>query len=450
MDIVIVGAGKVGQTLCEELSQIHNVVMIDLSSNLVDELMNKYDITGMVGNGASIDTQKEAGVEHADIFIAATDSDEVNLISATLAKKLGVRHTVSRVRNPEYAKQLDFMRNALGISLIINPEMAAAMDIARAIRYASASNVETLAGNRASLVEVDITDKSTLNGLSLSDFRTKYGSVLVCIIDRDGDVFIPSGSDTLQANDKIYVAGLPKDMTTFHRQIGNSEKAIKSVFVLGGGKIAYYLFKLLEHTHMDMKVIEHNLEKCEQLSAEYPALKVIHADGTNPDILDEQGLENYDAFVSLTGVDEENLIASIYADKKGVRKVITKMSRTNILKVLDTKQLKKIVTPKNLIASQISRFVRSRANAQGSRVEALYRVAQGKVEVLMFKVSEQCHILDRQIKDMPLKKNLLIAYILRQGKIIYANGRDSLQADDKVIVITTNKHFSDLEDILDK
>lgn len=450
MNIIILGAGKVGRALCADLSEQHNVFMIDQRDELIETLLNKYDVAGIVGNGVNVDVQIEAGVKTADIFVATTESDEVNIIACALAKKSGAKDTIARVRNPEYAGQLETMKDSLGISAMMNPELSAAQDIVRTLRYASALSIQTLAGNKVSLVEIEVKENSVLDQMSLQDFRQKYGSVLVCIIERDGQSIIPSGLDTLRSNDKIFVVGFPKDMVIFHRQIGNRDKNIRSVFILGGGRIAYYLLRLLEQTRIDVKVIESDMNRCEELSVQFPFARVIHADGTDPEVMDEQSLSEYDAFVSLTGVDEENLIASIYAEQQGVRKVITKMSRTNILRVLDTKQLKKIVTPKNLVTSDIARFVRSRANAQGSNVEALYRVANNNVEVLQFKVGNDCHILNKKIAELQLKPNLLIAYIFRNGAIIFPDGQDSIQENDRIVVVTSHKDFSDLEDILEE
>lgn len=450
MNIIVVGAGKVGQVICSELAEQHNIAVIDTKEELVQHMMNKFDVTGIVGNGVTLQTQKQAGIDVADIFIAVTESDEINIIASTLAKKAGATYTIARVRNPQYVNDINFLKEALGISIIITPELAAARDIARSIRYASALSVETLAGNLVSLVELEVTENSILRDLNLREFRQKYGTVLVCIIERDDMSFIPSGIDTLRAGDKIFVAGLPKDMTAFQHLIGQKEKAIRSTLIVGGGKIAHYLLQLLEHTKMDIKVIERDLSRCEQLSVAFPFACIIHADGTDTEVLDEQGIEQYDSFISLTGVDEENLITSMYADKKGVRKIMTKMSRTNILKVIDDKRLKKIVTPKHLVADVIVRFVRARANAEGSNVDALYRVANQQAEVVQFKVKENCHLLNTPLVDLHLKAGLLIAYIIRNGKVIFPNGQDVILAQDKVIVITTHKDFSDIEDILEK
>lgn len=448
MKIIILGAGKVGQELCAELSLAHNVIMIDKRDYIIDYLMNKFDITGVVGNGTVVETLKDAGIVDTDVFIAATESDETNIIASSLAKEVGVNYTVARVRNPEYVKQLDFMKRALGISLIINPELAAARSISRTLRYASALSVQTLAGNRVSLVEIEVKKDSAIAKMSLSDFRQQYGSVLVCIVERQGEVFIPSGQDILYDMDRIFIAGLPKDMAKFQRKIGNKNKAVKSVFIVGGGKIAQYLLKLLEHLNLDIKIVDCNLERCEQLSSQYPQVSVIHGDGTNTEVLEEQGLSQYDVFISLTGIDEENLVTSMYANNVGVRKVITKMNRTNILKIVNHDALKQVITPKNLVANEIVKFVKSRVNAQNSNIEALYRVANNQVEVLQFKIERDCQILNKPLAQLNLKKDLLIAYILRKGKLLFPTGNDVIELGDSIIVVTTSRDLGDIKDIL--
>lgn len=451
MYIIIVGAGKVGRTLSLELAQSnHHITVIDTNEQLVDSLMNKMDINGVVGNGANIETLHEVSVESADVFIATTEYDEINIIACALAKKMGVKHTVSRVRNPEYSKQFDVMRSALGITLMINPELSAARDIARSIRFSAATSVQTLAGNRVSLVEVLVTEQSIIANMPLAIFRQQFGSVLVCIIERDEQVFIPSGTDVLLPDDKIFVSGLPKDMAKFNKDVKWFDNAIKSVMVVGGGKIAQYLIPLLEHHHIDVKVIEQQMERCETLSEELPKARIIHGNGSDPEVLQEQGLNTYDAFISLTNMDEENLLMGLYAAKQGVPRVITKLSRTNLLKVVDSKPITHVVSPKDIVASEIAHFVRSRANAIGSNIEGLYRVADGKVEVLVFKIEQNCRIIGIPLSHLSLKKELLVAYIIRNGKLIFPNGQDELHVNDRVIIVTTQRDFTMIDDILEE
>lgn len=449
MKIVIVGGGKVGEVICRELSsETNDIVLIEKNPAIVERMMNKFDIMGIVGNGASYDIQQEAGVANADIFIAVTEMDEVNIIAAILAKKIGAEYTVARVRNPEYSQQLNFVRESLGISLLINPELSAARDIARIFKYPSALSVENFAGKRVSLIELEIGEDSPLSGVSLKDFRSRFGTVLVCIIQRDAEVFIPSGDSFLQKGDRIHITGAYSDIATFLKLTNQPTKNVKSSLIVGGGKIAYYLLELLRQSKIEAKVIEVNEERAAFLSAAYPHATIVHADGTDHDVLEEEMLTQYDAFVSLTGIDEENLILSVYAKHRGVRKVITKMSRTGILKVLKNVDPQTIVTPKEIVANEIIQFVRARANTQGSNVEALYRIADNQVEALQFRIERNSKICGIPLAQLKTKPNLLIAFIVRGDTLIYPDGNDQLEPHDRVIIVTTEKDFDDIDDIL--
>lgn len=451
MRIVIVGGGKVGEKLCAELSQENNdIILIERDEDTLERLMIKFDITGIVGNGANIEIQQEVGVDTADIFIAVTEMDEINLISAVLAKNLGATYTVARVRNPEYAKQDTILKNSLGVSLIINPELAAARDIVKVLKYPSALSAEFFSEDRVSLIEMEVKEHSDLVNVDLPNFRQRYGSLLVCMIIRQDEVIIPSGQNNIQAGDRIFITGQMKDMTTFFKKHGDDRKRIRSTLIVGGGRIAYYVLKALaaSHANIDATVIEVNKEKAEFLSESFPKASVYFADGSDHEILEEYGIENYDSFISLTGVDEENLVMSVFARHKGVKKVITKMSRVEILKILSSTQLRTIITPKQIVANEIIQFVRSRANTQGSNVEALYRLADNRVEVLQFKVMGKSKVCGIPLSNLKLKDNVLIAYIMRNGNLIFPGGTDVLQSQDRVLVVTTQKRFEDLDDIV--
>lgn len=451
MRIVIVGGGKVGEKLCAELSQENNdIILIERDEDTLERLMTKFDITGMVGNGANIEIQQEVGVDTADIFIAVTEMDEINLISAVLAKNLGATYTVARVRNPEYAKQEAILKNSLGLSLIINPELAAARDIVKVLKFPSALSAEFFSEDRVSLIEMEVEEHSDLVDLDLPTFRQQYGSLLVCMIIRQDEVIIPSGQNHIRSGDRIFITGQMKDMTSFFKKHGDDRKRIRSTLIVGGGRIAYYVLKALSvsHANIDATVIEVNKEKAEFLSESFPKATVYFADGSDHEILEEYGIENYDSFISLTGVDEENLVMSVFARHKGVKKVITKMSRVEILKILSSTQLRTIITPKQIVANEIIQFVRSRANTQGSNVEALYRLADNRVEVLQFKVMGKSKVCGIPLSSLKLKDNVLIAYIMRDGKLIFPGGSDVLQAQDRVLVVTSQKRFEDLDDIV--
>ncbi|MCQ9209267.1 Trk system potassium transporter TrkA [Granulicatella seriolae] len=449
MKIVIVGGGKVGEVLCAELSsELNDIILIEKNSIILERLINKFDITGIEGNGASYDIQIEAGVQTADIFIAASEMDEVNIIAAILAKKIGAEYTIARVRNPEYSSQLNFVRETLGISLMINPELSAARDIARILKYPSALSVESFAGNKVNLIEIEVTENSPLNSLSLKDFRSRFGTVLVCIIHRDEEIIIPSGSTFLKVGDRIHVTGTYQDLAAFFKIVCRGDKQVKSTLIVGGGRIAYYLLHALSQSRVETKVIDISEERCEFLSHEFPNATIIQADGTDHDILEEQMINEYDSFVSLTGVDEENLMASIFAKHKGVPKVITKMSRIGILKVLKNINLRSFITPKQIVASEIIQFVRARANTQGSNVEALYRIADNQVEALQFRVKRGSRVCDIPLTQLQTKPDLLVAHIIRGQNVIYPTGNDRLQPHDRVIVVTREKSFDDIDEIL--
>lgn len=450
MKIVIVGGGKVGEVICRDLvSDANDIVLIEKDPDIVDRMMNKFDIMGIVGNGASYDIQVEAGVATADIFIAVSEMDEVNIIAAILAKKIGASYTVARVRNPEYSQQLNFVRESLGITLLINPELSAARDIARIFKYPSALSVETFAGNKVNLIELEIGEDSALSGLSLRDFRNRFGTILVCMVQRENDVFIPSGDSVLCHGDRIHITGAYQDIAQFLKITNHETKTVKSSLIVGGGKIAYYLLEMLRPSKIEAKVIEVDEKRATFLSEAFPEATIVHADGTDHDVLEEEMLTQYDAFVSLTGIDEENLILSVYAKHRNVKKVITKMSRTDILKILKNINPQTIITPKQIVANEIIQFVRAHANAQGSNVEALYRLADNQVEALQFRVKKSSQVCGIPLSRLQTKKDLLIAYIIRGKELIYPGGNDTLESHDRVIIVTTEPGLSDIDDILE-
>lgn len=449
MEIVIAGGGKVGEGLCRELSiEGNNIVLIEPNQGKLERVINKNDITGLVGNGASHDIQVEAGVPKCDIFIAVTQKDEINVIASIIARKLGAKYTIARVRNPEYADHMDFMREGLGITMMINPELEAAKDIARVIRYPKALSVEEFANGRVNIVEIEVNNSNILAGTSLSTFRQQFRGVLVCSIARGDDVFIPTGMSKIEKGDRIFVTGSKKDLSRLYRKVGYNEEKLRSAMLVGGGRVAHYLIGMLQAMDIELKVIEVNHETAKNLSAKYPDAVVIEGDGTDQEFLKEERIELYDTLVSLTGVDEENILISLYAITLGTKKVITKVSRTDLLKILGNVGLQSIVTPKRLIANKIIRFVRSLNNNGVSNVERLFRIADNQVEALEFRIAENSKIVGIPLMDLKTKENLIIAYIMRENRLIFPEGKDIIKPGDQVIVVTTNKTFVDIEDIL--
>lgn len=450
MKIVIVGGGKVGSKLCEELSlTAHDITLVEQDEIIANNLINKYDIDGIVGNGTNIEILEEAGIEHTDIFIGVTASDEVNIISSVLAKRLGAKSTIARVRNPEYSSHSKLLGRSLDINLIINPEFETGQHLARLLKYSSALNVESFAGDQVNLVKLEIPKGSIIDGLSLIDFRNQVGSVIVCAIQRqDEQIIIPKGRDRLHGGDHIYVTGNTRDMARFMESV-HGKSDINSVFIVGGGRIAYYLLKILTKTNVFVRLLEVDKERAEHLSQEFPNAEIMVADGTDHDILDEQNVSAFDAFISLTGIDEENLVVSLYAQSVGIEKVVTKMDRMRLLNLLEFDRLKSFVTPKLLVADEILQFVRSRHESVGSNIEALYRLENSKVEALQFIITEPSEITDTSLMHLDISSQAIIAYIVRKNHLIFPTGQDEIRVGDHVIAVTTITGVDGIDDLLE-
>lgn len=447
MKIVIVGAGKVGTQLCEDLSnEGHDIVLIEFSEYKLNQVIDKVDITGIVGNGANVQILEEVNIKDVDVFIAVTQKDEINLLSALIAKKMGAENTIVRVRSTEYNDHLEFMKESFGISLMMNPDHQAAYDIIQTLQYPSAYNVESFASNRVNLVEFVVDANSLLIDQPLLSFRNKYGDVLVCVILRNNTVIIPDGSYRIEKGDHIYVTGNPKDIREFVYRI-NGKHRVKQVMIVGGGNITFYLCQYFEKLKIHVKVIENNPEVARRLAERFEHFEIILGDGTNQDFLIHQGLEHYDALVSLTGIDEENILISMFASQHGVNRLVTKVNRRDLLKIVGDVGLQTIITPKSIVADHMISVVRALHNSQGSNVEALYRLIDNRVEALQFKVSDQSKVVGITLKDLTIKKNLLIAYIIRNNELIFPGGLDVIKPSDKVIVISSHT-LSDLDDIL--
>lgn len=450
VNIVIVGGGKVGELLCSELStEGSNVLLIEKNQEVLESLVDKNDITGIVGSGASYPILMEADVANSDVFIAVTELDEINMIAAIMANKLGANYTISRVRTPENYHSFSFVEESLGIHMMINPELEAAKKIFTELEFPFALNVESFVNNLVNIVSVEISEESSLVNMPLPAFRQKYRSILVCVLERNGDVIIPRGDVVLQAGDRIHVTGKTSDLEKFYRSLGALHRRVKSCLIIGGGKITYYLLRMLSHTDMHVKVLEHDREKAKELAHEFPKVTVIHTDGSEKSNLDEEGIHNYEAVVSLTGMDEENIVISMYASKCNVKKNITKINRTAIVSYLGDIGLMSIITPKRLIANRITRFVRAIENSAGSNVDALYKLADERVESLQFNVKGGSKVVGIPLKDLSMKANIIVAYLVRSGEAIFPGGNDTIEVGDKVIVITTRGQLYDIDDILD-
>ena len=451
MNVVIVGDGKVGGTIASQLSgEGHDIIVIDNNTRVLTNANNTMDIISVEGNGASMEVQERAGVPHSDLLIAATSADEVNMLACLVGKKLGAKHTIARVRNPEYFQQINKLKDDLGLSMAVNPELAAAEEISRLLRFPSALKIDTFARGRVELVEIKIPPHSVLDGMPLwaiyKEFQVK---ILICAVQREGEVYIPSGDCVLQAGDKINLTASHLEIARFFRTIGIFRTGVKSVMIIGGGRVAYYLAKELLALHVRVKIIEMDYRRCEDLCEVLPEAVIIHGDGTDKELLQEEGLEKTDALVCLTGMDEENIVVSLYAKAKKVSKVIAKINRINFDEILDALDIDGFISPKTIAASNIVRYVRAMQNSVGSsNVETLHKLINDRIEALEFKVREKSSVVGVPLKNLKTKDELLVATIIRGGRVIIPGGNDSIEVGDSVIIVTRNKHLMDLKDIL--
>ncbi len=450
MKIIIVGCGKVGVTLAEKLNrEDHDITLIDSDSAALRSVTDSIDVMGVTGNGAVYQVQIEAGISDADLMIATTNSDELNMLCCLIAKKAGNCHTVARIRNPEYSNEIKYIQEELNLSLAINPELAAAMEISRLLRFPSAIKIDTFARGRIELLKFIVPDRSKLDGLKVMEVGTKLKcNVLICVVERGKNVVIPGGTFKLQAGDKISFIASPRDSMEFFQKVGVVNNSVKSVIIVGGGKLTYYLAKILTDSKIKMKIIEQNLERCNELSELLPHAMVIHGDGSDQQLLEEEGMERAEAFASLTGFDEENIMLSLYAASCSGAKLITKVNRTSFEDVVNSLNLGSVINPKLLTADLILQYVRAMQNSLGSNVETLYRIADDQAEALEFRVGQDAPMVGIPLEKLTLKKNLLVACINRCGRIITPRGKDTMEVGDTVIIVTTNKGLQDLKDIL--
>lgn len=450
MQIIIVGCGNVGTTLAEQLSKEgHNITVVDRVSEKVERVANECDVMGIVGNGGSFNVQNEAGVAEADLLIAVTASDELNLLCCLIAKKAGDCHTIARVRNPIYNKEITYIREELGLSMIINPEHAAALEISRLFKFPSAIKVDTFAKGRVELMKCKVPEHSSICNQSLIDISNQLRcSVLVCAVERGEEVYIPDGKFIVKANDIISIVAPPKHAVRFFKKIGLETNRIRRVMVVGGGETSFYLTQMLIIMGMEVTVIEKDKERCRELSELLPKALVIHGDGTERNLLQEEGLEQMQAFVSWTSMDEENVMLSLFARHVSKAKVVTKIHRIAYDEIISKMDLGSVLYPKHITAEYIIRYVRAMQNSIGSNVETLYQLIEDKVEALEFYVGRNSPVIGIPLKDLELKSNLLICCINRRGTIITPGGQDTIEAGDTVVVVTTNTGFQDLKDIL--
>ena len=451
MKIIVLGAGKVGKTLIKHMSnEDHDIIGVDQNATKVEEVVNQFDVIGVVGNGGSYDILMEAGAQDANLIICVTASDELNILAGLMAKKMGTRHTIARVRNPDYSSQRDFMRNQLGFSMIVNPELEAASEIRRVLSFPSAVKVDTFSRGKVELAEFFVEDHSRLNGVELSQLhKITKTNILVCAVSHNEDVIIPDGNYVIKPGDHLYITGTHRDLSRFCLDIGVITTRIKNVIIVGGGKIAYYLSKQLSTQGIKVKIIEKDKNRCQVLAEKLPYVTIIHGDGSDDELLNEEGIENTDAVLALTGLDEENIVLSLSAKSLYHKKTIAKVTRMNYAGLSDVLKVDSIVAPKKMVASQIIRYVRAKMNKDNdSSVKTLYKIVDGEVEAIEFKVTEQFKYLHKTLNEMKIKEHVLVAAIIRENEVIVPKGNTTMELNDYVIIVSRGEIMKSLNDIL--
>lgn len=451
MRIIIVGCGKIGLSIIKQLViEKHDITVIDKNQEVINDITNNYDVMGLVGNGASYSVQKDAGVDRTDLLIAVTGSDEINLLCCLFAKKAGNCNTIARVRDPLYSKEIQYIKDELGLSMIINPEYAAAVEISRLLRFPSADKIDTFAKGRVELLNLVITEDSPFVDKTLIDVAKRVLSdILICTVERGDDIFIPNGAFILRANDKITIVASAVNSREFFTKIGYDTHQVKDTMIIGGGTMTYYLAEILLKMGIKVKIVEVNREKCETLSENLPRATIINGDATNQEILIEEGINGCDSFVSLTGIDETNIILSLFAKTRTQGKIVTKIDRISFDDIINTFNVGSLIYPDKIAADYIVSYVRAMQNSIGSNVETLIKLNGGRVEALEFKILKGSPVIGIPLMQLNLKRDILIGCINRRGTIIIPKGQNTIEEGDTVIVVTTKSGLSDIKDILE-
>jgi len=450
MKIIVVGAGKTGFALASMLSEEkHDITIIDTDSKRIDYVANDIDGICLVGSASNPDVLKEAGVEKTDLFVATTAQDEVNMVCCIAAKKLGAKHTIARIRDPQYLEQKKFLQETMGLSMVINPDYECAKEISRILRFPTAVRVDAFSKGSVEIMEYRVRENGKLNNVKLKDLPRTFGAkVLVCIVERGKEVFIPNGDFTLVSGDILNIAGTAVELRKLFVAAGLYQKPVKDVMVMGGGRISVYLNEMLEKSGMRVTIIEKNPKRCEELCDLVPKATIINGDATRNDILLEQGVKDTDAFVAITGDDDDNIITSLYAKHNVVPKIVTKVNRSNFRELLSSVGLESIVTPKDINAQIITAFARGTEDSASGSMETLHRFADGRVEAMEFKVKEGSSFVGKPLKELKLRKNILMSAIIRGNESIIPNGDTEIIAGDHVVLVSLAGKVSTLDDAL--
>ena len=450
LKIIIVGAGKVGSTLVDELSREgHDITLVDKDSSKVNDITSTYDVMGCIGNGASYMTLEEAGVKDADLVIAVTDSDELNLLCCTIAKQFSNCAAISRVRTPDYSREVNYLRDKLGLAMIINPDLEAAKVMGRNMYMPTALEIRSFAHGQAEIVKLKIPEGNILDKMTIARLGAEItNNILICGVERDGNVVIPGGSFELASGDIISVVATRKEHRNFLKMIGFPTNQVKNAILIGGGRSSFYLATILIKNGIDVKIIEQDHERCEELTELLPKAVIINGDGTNTELLLDEGIETADAFIPLTGIDEQNVMLALHAKRISSAKLITKINRTGFIDIINGMDLGSVVYPMFITSEAIIAYVRARTAAPGSNIETLYHLFESRAESIEFKVTDNSKVTEKPLKELKLKDNLLISFINHNGEAIIPSGDDVIHKGDTVMVVTTHTGFDDIGDIL--
>ncbi len=451
LNIIIVGIGKVGGTLVEQLSKEGNdITVIDKNPAAIQALSSLYDVMGIVGNGASYSVQMEAGIEHCDLFIAVTESDELNLLCCTVAKRVSNCSAIARVRTPDYSKEVGYLREKLGLTMIINPDLESAKEVARILYLPATLEVNSFAHGQAELIKFKIPGGNILANLPISQLGKAIShKVLICAVERDGEVYIPSGNFVLEEGDIISYVANRTVAKQFLNALGFNTRQVKNTMIIGGGTSAQYLADKLIHSGVSVKIIEKNRARCEELSLLLPKAIIINGDGTDEELLKEEGIQSAESFVPLTGIDEENIMLTLFARQVSNAKVVTKINHITFKDVINNLDLGSVIYPRYITSEAIIAYARAKKNSLGSNIETLYHLFDSRVEAIEFRVRNASKVTNTPFMELSLKKNLLITFINRNGSIIIPSGQDSIKVGDTVMIVTTHTGFNDILDILE-
>lgn len=450
MKIIIVGCGNVGSAIAEQLSyEGHNITVVDVNEKLVNGVSDAYDVLGVVGNGASLNIQREAGVDNADLLIAVTGADELNLLCCLIARKAGGCHTIARVSNPVYSREIGFIKEELGLSMIINPQMAAAQEIGRLLKFPSALKVDSFAKSRVELVIYKVPEDSALCGVKLCDLSAKVKcNVLIPIVERGEKVMIPDGEFELAAGDEITIVSPAENTIDFFKKMGDPTSVTRDIMMIGGGTTTIYLARQLLNMGVKVKIVEQDPARCEELTEMLPKALVICGDATDKELLIEEGLKTVGAFASMTNFDEENIMLTLFAKSLSKAKLFTKVHRISYDEIIESLGVGSVIYPKYITAEEIIKYVRAMKNSIGSNIETLYRLNDNRVEALEFQIREDSPVVGIPLKELNLKKNMIIGCITHKGKVEMPTGNSVIKVNDMVILITTTTGLHDIRDAL--